>query len=289
MQTLSTRVTMLAGVLGLVAALALMLREAGREAAPPAPPLPAEVTPMAPPPPPPPRQVVALRDIPRGAVIPADALGLAVLDPAPAGAATRPEEIAGRLALERIGRGEAPLPHQLSAAGEAPGLSPLVPPGLRAVTLRVAEDTGVAFLIRPGDFVDVALATRGPAEGAAPRQGPPNFARVVLEDVAVLAVAEALSPEGAARPDAARPGPPPQRTVTIAARPEDVPRLGLLRADGGFFLALRNPGDRTRAAGAPTLREEMLAMEAPPAPSPPPAAAPRPVRAGPEILRGPAR
>jgi pilus assembly protein CpaB len=233
--------------------------------------------------------VVALKEIPRGEVVTAEALGLLGMDRAPsAEAVTRIDQAVGRVAVERIGAGQTVLAGALTAGPAGAGLAALVPAEMRAVTLRVAEDTGVAFLIRAGDRVDVALATQDdgqPGDRPAARSGIPDLSRLLLQDVAVLAVGEALGREA---PDGQGRG-PVQRSVTLAIAPAQVPVLALARGDGGYLFALRNPADRSQADAGRALRGELLGA-APPvaaaAPAPRPAA-PRILRSsGPEIIRG---
>lgn len=230
--------------------------------------------------------VVALQEIPRGAVVERAALGLLGMDRAPsAEAATVPEDIVGRVALDHIAVGQTVLRSAVSAEPGAGGLGSLVPMERRAVTLRVAEDTGIAYLLRPGDRVDVAVATLDDSQANAPRarSGPPDLSRLVLQDLLVLAVGETLGRE----PPAAQRGQPAQRTITLAVTPDQVPLLALARGDGGYLLALRNPADR-QLAGLGRLDRSDLLGAAPPEPArPAPAPVPRPpARSGPEIIRG---
>ena len=231
--------------------------------------------------------IVALREIPRGEAVDRDALGLVGMDRAPsAEAMTRIEDALGKVALERIGAGQTVLAGALTAERSAAGLAALVPAESRAVTLRVAEDTGIAFLIRAGDRVDVAVATLDdtqPGDRPAARGNLPDLSRLVLQDVLVLAVGETLGREPAAGQQPVQ----SQRTVTLAVDPAQVPVLALARGDGGYLLALRNPVDRAIAGPVRLSRADLLGAAPPP---PPPAAprAPRPVtrHAGPEIIRG---
>jgi pilus assembly protein CpaB len=293
----SPRMIMLAAAALVTAGVALLLR-ATLEMAPP-PPLPAPVV-VAPPPMETeialPAFVVAQREIPRGAVVERAALGLVRMERAPAAdAATSPDAVLGRVALERIAPGQTLLLSALTGQPAAAGLGPLVPAGQRAVTLRLAEDTGIGFLVRPGDRVDVLIATRDDQEPAAMRgTGPANLARLVLQDVQVLAVGEALSAEAPPAQGSAARNQAPLRNATLALPPEQLPLLALARADGGYVLALRNPADRDIAEVPRIDRAALLGEEAP---APPPAAAPaqrpapaRPAaRSGPEMILGPTR
>lgn len=287
MLMLPARTWLLAGIVGLAAMSLLILRSF--PSAPPA----VEMAPIATPEPLPARtgQVVALRDISRGASIDTASVGIGTVANPPSDAFTRMDEVTNRVALDRIRRGDVITAGRISPQPDTGGLSPLVPMQHRAVTLRVAEDTGVAFLIRPGDHVDVALATRNDPEGRETNRSlPPDLSRMLLQDLLVLAVGEALSADPPAANAPARTG-PPLRNVTLAATPEQLLLLSLARGDGGYLLALRNPLDREVSEVAHLSRVQLLDNEAPLPTPPPPAApverAPRPIRTGPDILRGP--
>lgn len=291
----SSKILMGSATLLLVAGSVLMVRELSPPQPPPAP---APLV-VAPPPAAPAearlRILVAARDIPRGGLI--DATALTSLDVAalPSPEALRaPQDAVGRVALERIAAGQTLLSGAISENPAAAGLGPLVPRQHRATTLRLAEDTGVSFLLKPGDRVDVLLVTRDDPEPGQPRDAgkPPDLARIVLQDVLLLAVGEQLGAEPAQPQTQGGRPPAPLRTATLAVTPDQLLLLGLARGDGGYMLALRNPEDREVLPPIRTARSELLGETEPEAPLPTPVAAPverrpAPVRSGPEILRGP--
>ncbi|WP_159992287.1 Flp pilus assembly protein CpaB, partial [Roseomonas sp. 18066] len=144
------------------------------------------------------RYLVASQDIARGTPVTAAALTLLGMERPPAeGALTTLEPALGQVALQHIFAGQAILPAQLGGATGA-GLGPLVPAGLRAMTVKVAEDSGISGLLRPGDRVDLILATQPPAapgaQAVALTSQPPELAQRVLSDRLVLAIGEALEP-----------------------------------------------------------------------------------------------
>lgn len=230
--------------------------------------------------------VVAVQEIPRGAVVGPAALGLLGMDRSPSTEATmRFDDVVGRVALDRIAIGQTVLRSSVSAEPGAGGLGALVPMESRAMTLRVAEDTGVAYLVRPGDRVDIAVATQDDSRSDTPaaRSGPPDLSRLVLQDLLVLAVGETLGHEAVA----AQRGQAVQRTVTLAVLPDQVPLLALARGDGGYLLTLRNPADRRITELGKLSRNDMLgvALPEPVRPRLPPTPRP-PTHSGPEIIRG---
>ncbi|HEY4252517.1 MAG TPA: Flp pilus assembly protein CpaB, partial [Roseomonas sp.] len=254
-------------------------------------PAPAPLTSVAPPPAPEPALervvVVARADIPRGAVVEPQMLATLRVERVPdGGIATDAAAVVGRVALERIAAGQMVPAGQLSQSPAAAGLAVLVPAGMRAMTLRVAEDTGIGGLVRPGDIVDLLIATRDDQSGDQPpgqqRAQAPDLARVVAESVKVLAIGEQLERDpqqgNAARQAMVRP-------VTFAVSPEQSLLIGLTRGDGGYLLSLRNPEDLASTHLPRVTRAQLLATPMPDA-TPEPAEPPPPARPSVEILRG---
>src|SRR4029077_11180266 len=82
---------------------------------------------------------------------------------APAGAFSNPDEIAGRGLILPVVQNEPILPAKLASREEGAGLPPVIPQGLRAVSVKVNEVIGVAGYVLPGTRVDV-VATVNPTE-----------------------------------------------------------------------------------------------------------------------------
>lgn len=111
-----------------------------------------------------------------------------------------------------------------------PGLQAKVTKGNRAVAINVSEAQAVAFLIRPGDIVDV-LATRA--------QGTAFFTEYVLQARKVLAVDQNYDVDS---PSASRAS---YSTVTIEVTPVEAQKVEQFRIQlqNGFLLALRSASD----------------------------------------------
>src|SRR4030088_3819345 len=90
-------------------------------------------------------------------------------------------QVLGRGAILPISKGELILPSKLAAVNAGAGLPSMIPPGMRAVSVRVNDVVSVAGFVQPGSRVDV-LATGN--------QGSGNDRQTitVLENVAVIAV-----------------------------------------------------------------------------------------------------
>jgi len=128
-----------------------------------------------------------------------------------------------------ISRGEFILPNRLAGENAGSGLPALIPPGMRAVSVRVNEIVSVAGFVTPGTRVDVLLT--GAPTGSGEQQ-----TTTVLQNVAVLASGHTLerTSSGEAQNTA---------VITLLVTPDDAQRLTLASSEGHIQLALRNPLD----------------------------------------------
>ena len=137
------------------------------------------------------------------------------------------------------------LPMKLASKEAGAGLPPVIPPGLRAVSVRVNEVIGVAGYVLPGTHVDV-IATVNPSDKQSDMTS-----KVILTDVQVLAAGTKLEQDGEGNKPMA------VSVVTLLVNPDESERLTLASGEGKIQLALRNPLDKEaparRAASAPPL------------------------------------
>jgi pilus assembly protein CpaB len=149
----------------------------------------------------------------------------------PEGAFDDPAAIVDRGLIVSVVKYEVILPAKLASKEAGSGLPPIIPPGKRALSVRVNEVIGVAGYVLPGTHVDV-VATANPSNRAED-----ITTKVVLTNVEVLAAGTRLeqdTPEGK----------PMQVTVvTLLVTPEDAEKLTLASTEGKIQLALRNPLD----------------------------------------------
>ncbi len=147
----------------------------------------------------------------------------------PAGAYAKKSQVMGRGVIIPISRGEFILPSKLAPENAGAGLPSLIPPGMRAVSVRVTDVVSVAGFVGPGTRVDVLLT--GTPNGSSESQ-----TTTVLQNVAVIASGHTL--ERSATGEA-------QNTpvITLLASPEDAERLTLASVEGKIQLSLRNPLD----------------------------------------------
>jgi pilus assembly protein CpaB len=149
----------------------------------------------------------------------------------PEGAFSDVSQIVGRGLIASVVMHEPILPGKLASKEAGSGLPPIIPPGKRAVSVKVNEVIGVAGYVLPGTFVDVVTTQ-------SPTMRPEDMtSKVVLTQVQVLAAGTRLEQEG-------KDGKPMQVTVvTLLVTPEQAERLALASNEGKIHLALRNPLD----------------------------------------------
>jgi pilus assembly protein CpaB len=191
--------------------------------------------------------VVAAADLALGSELKSDDLRVVQFPKgqAPEGAFARPEEILGRGLIVNVVRNEPILGAKLASKEAGAGLPPIIPTGMRAVSVRVNEVIGVAGYVLPGTRVDV-LATGSPN-----RTNSDTITKVVLQNIQVLTAGTRME-----RDD--KEGKPVQVTVvTMAVTPEQAERLALASTEGKIQLALRNPLD-TSTPETPGIRPALL-------------------------------
>jgi pilus assembly protein CpaB len=178
-------------------------------------------------------------------------------------------KVVGRGVVLPIARGEFVLPNKLAGENAGSGLPSLIPPGMRAVSVRVNDTTSVSGFVLPGTRVDVLLT--GNPQGSNEQQ-----TTTVLENVAVIATGQRLERNSAGEAQSAP-------VVTLLVSPDDAQRLTLASTQGHIQLALRNPLDTKQenvaasksnslyknvseptSAAAPRSRLKHVAVQAPP-------------------------
>lgn len=95
------------------------------------------------------------------------------------------KQLAGGIARATIFQGE-PITEAKIIKSERGFMSAMLPPGKRAVAVRIAADTSAGGFILPNDRVDVIMTRRAPDTGVA--GGAPYLTEVILNNVRVLAI-----------------------------------------------------------------------------------------------------
>jgi pilus assembly protein CpaB len=174
--------------------------------------------------------IVAADDLQVGARVEERDIKIIKIPPAdlPPGSPRKRSEVLGHGVIVPISKGEFILPNRLAGENAGSGLPSLIPPGMRAVSVRVNEVVSVAGFVTPGTRVDVLL-TGTPGGGE-------QETTTVLQNVAVLASGHTLerTATGEAQTTA---------VITLLVSPDDAQRLTLASSEGHIQLALRNPLD----------------------------------------------
>lgn len=216
--------------------------------------------------------VIAVNDLPVGAKIGENDVKI-VRMPAPdlpPNCYHQKESVVDRGVVLPIQKGEFILPSKLSGKNVS-GLPSLIPPGMRAVSVRVNEVVSVAGFVQPGTRVDVLLTGN-------PSGGTEQQTTTVLENVSVIASGSRLERNANGETSSAP-------VITLLVSPEDAQRLTLASKQGAIQLALRNPLDTqqtdlaaARSGGlykipaplpvstAPRTHVKTMKIQAPPAP-----------------------
>ncbi len=149
----------------------------------------------------------------------------------PAHAMSDPDHLEGRYLRMPVAQGMPILDSALAPAGSHGGLSTIISPGQRAMTVRVNEVVGVAGFALPGNFVDVLVNSPAADHASASR----SISKIVLEHILVLAIAQE------ANTDETRPH--VVNAVTLEVTPRQAEVLDLARNIGSLSLVLRNQDD----------------------------------------------
>jgi pilus assembly protein CpaB len=196
------------------------------------------------------------------------------------GAITDLKEAVDRGLLTSVRENEPLTTDKLASIESGAGLSPAIPPGMRAIAVKVNDVIGVAGFIVPGSRVDVVVTIRRPND---------SMTRTAASNVQVLTAGTRKDQENPGS-SGNRLGDTGETVVTLTVTPRDAERIALAQSEGQIMLVLRNPLDTDSAltAGIRTdalLGKEEAAAPAPvvrqqaprrPAPAPEPVAAPAP-------------
>ena len=150
-------------------------------------------------------------------------------DQFPKGAFSKVEEVMDRPVVSNILLEEPIIVGRLGERGSGQGIAPIIPVGMRAVSVRVTEVVGVAGFVLPGMRVDVLVTGRPP-------DSTDTVTTTVLQNIIVLSAGQTYQPD--ARGQAIN-----ANTVTLLVSPEQAELLTLAGNEGRIQLVLRNGSD----------------------------------------------
>ena len=214
--------------------------------------------------------VLATRDIEVGAVLKEQDVQLSEWPGAvPLGSATKAADVVGRGVTMPIFAKEPIIETRLAPKGAGGGLAAMIPPGMRAVPVRVNEVVGVAGFVVPGMRIDVLISGQKP-------QGDTSMGtltRTLLQNLEVLSAGTDFKkdPEGK---------PVQVQVINLLVTPEQAELLSLASAQTQIQLVLRNPLDHevTKTSGTALALLFNGGKLKPEAEAPKPRSAPRPIR-----------
>ena len=149
------------------------------------------------------------------------------------GAFADPNDVIDRGVIETINVNEPVTSRKVASKELGAGLSPVIPQGMRALSIRVNDVISVAGYVVPGTRVDVLVTVR--AQAATANE---PMSRTVVSNLQVLTAGTRIDTEKG------KDGKPqPVTVVTLAVVPEDAEKIALAQSEGTLSLALRNPLD----------------------------------------------
>ncbi|MEQ1883414.1 MAG: Flp pilus assembly protein CpaB, partial [Bryobacteraceae bacterium] len=177
----------------------------------------------------------------------------------PPGAILKVEDAVNRGVIETIYEGEAILEVRIAARGAGAGLASTIPPGMRAVAVRVNDVVGVSGFVIAGSHVDILIAGNPPSGSNAG-----TVTKTLLQNVEVLSAGQNTQKDAEGKPISVP-------VVNLLVTPEQAEILSLASNDARIQLVLRNPMDKEQVKTPGTALTNLFGGTAPS-----PAAAPRP-------------
>jgi pilus assembly protein CpaB len=174
--------------------------------------------------------VVAARDVPLGTKLAEEDLEVIQWpqDALPAGVSGSAGEVLGRSVISDLHVNEPILASKLADTGLY-GMIPLIPEGMRALSVRVDEVVGVAGFVTPQTRVDVILIMQLPGQRE-------SLSRVILQNIRALAANQQITESQDGQPVIST-------VVTVLVTPEEAEKLALAATEGRIQMALRNSLD----------------------------------------------
>ena len=150
----------------------------------------------------------------------------------PTGATVKTQDVVGRGVLTPIFAKEPIIDSRLAPKGAGGGLAAMIPPGMRAVAIRVNEVVGVAGFVVPGMRVDVLISGNKP--GGNNELG--TVTKTLLQNLEVLSAGQDYKKDAEGKPIAVQ-------VVNMLVTPEQAEQLSLASNQTAIQLILRNPLD----------------------------------------------
>jgi pilus assembly protein CpaB len=161
------------------------------------------------------------------------------------------DAVVNRALLAPVVENEPITENKVARADAGAGLPPVIPPGMRAMSVKVNDVIGVAGFIDSGTRVDLVVTVRRKDE---------TISRTVVSNVEVLTAGTRFDQQQQRqKPKDAKPT-SPSPVVTLLVSPSDAERIALAQAEGLIMLVLRNPLDTTPTATTGVRTAALLGM-----------------------------
>lgn len=202
--------------------------------------------------------IVAAKPLPAMSVITVDAVKIKMVpsDKVPKGAYATAAQIVGKVLSVPVVEGQVYSPACLAVEGSNSYLAAALPPGLRAVTLSLADFSAMKGLLYPGCIVDVLISMKDP------KKNDDTVSKTLLKGVEVLAVntqtvfsRTADKPSNASHQQVGS----GRQLVTVMVSNKQAEVLQLAMESGQISLAMRNPLDVGPVSHGRTTLKEMYA------------------------------
>jgi pilus assembly protein CpaB len=169
----------------------------------------------------------------------------------PPQSARKVEDVVGRGVTGNIYQGELILQTRLAAKGAGAGLAATIPPGKRAVAIRINDVAGVAGFVVPGQRVDLLIS------GTPPNQRNSSLGtmtKTLLQNIEVLSAGQNIQKDSEGKPVSVP-------VINVLATPEEAEILSLASAETRIQLVLRNPLDTEKVQPPGTFLANLYASD----------------------------
>ena len=150
----------------------------------------------------------------------------------PVGATNQIKDIIGRGVITAIFAKEPIIASRLAPKGAGGGMASMIPPGMRAVAVRVNEVVGVAGFVVPGMHVDILISGNSP--GGNGNLG--TLTQTLLQNIEVLSAGQDFKKDAEGKPIMVQ-------VVNMLVTPTQAEQLSLAASQTSIQLVLRNPLD----------------------------------------------
>src|SRR6478752_5642524 len=196
------------------------------------------------------RYLVAARPLKAGTLTRDEDFRSDPLDNVPSGAIRDTTDdrnrLLGSLVRKNLDTGSPITSENVLPRGDRGFLASVLAPGTRAISIKVDAETGVAGLIKPGDYVDVLLTQVSATADVARRA----LSETLLQNVRIIAIdQEIVQGGGANNATAAKVA----QTVSLQLTPEQVKRIEVAKRLGSLSLAMRSAVELRDTADSRTI------------------------------------